>query len=611
MHTMIPSWLPVLLGMLLLSLGGISTDARAQDQQAEDDEPSEQPALPTIAPREIEIRGELEISLPSIERQPLTGFNPPPRIPPATMAHKPYVGDYGQTNVALGPDVPESPGPQAALQQPAPPLNGELAAGGGRYFSRHATATVTAPLSRYEAVSFDGKYRGSNGHDPYENGPSSVETAFDTFEGKVYLQSRRDRFGLDVGVGGFYDTYNVYAGVPAFDTSGPTIVRPDREGQNVNVTAGLETYGRVATELDLGYHNTQYTTEASLDNSNEDFVPFGGTTNEQRATASGALHLPLQWPATVSAAFEHATVDQPTNVDDATITGVDAGASVELFNTPTLTVEGGAKLLTFSAQYPTTSDPQIESGVLGIVAEDTSPTYVTPTATLNWYPQDGLSAYVKNTPHLSGNSLADLFQENPYLVNYPLVEPTVVTTDLEGGLNLYRGDVRIAGRAGYRHAPNYPIFVPSGSDIFESGFFRVGYTSARIIHGGVDVSYRHASGFEATVGATVRNGQFTATDTALPYFAPFTANGMVSYAFPEQQGFIQLTTNFQSARYLDANEQEKIDPYWDLDLEVAYDITPLLGLTFSVENISTGTLERWNRYPQPPLTLGTGLRVRW
>lgn len=603
MHTMIRSWLPVLFGMLLLSLGTPSMEAHAQEQQAEDDEPSEQPALPTIAPREIEIRGELEIALPSIERQPLSGFNPPPRVPEPSTDRRPYIGAYGPSNVALGPDLPDMPGPQAALQQPAPPLNGELSAGGGRYFSRHATAMVTAPISRYEAVSFDGHYRGSNGHEPYDEPSSTAETAFDTFDGQVYLQSRRDRFGLDLGVGGFFDTYTAYGAQldPGVDFAGSPDLSPDREGQNIALTVGLDTYGRVATELNAGYHNTQYATTV--------FDEIESA--EQRFTVDGTLHLPLQWPTTVSAALEHATVDRPENATDATVTGVDAGAAVELFTTPTLTLEGGAKVLAFSAQYPTPSNPQIESGVLGIVAEDASPTYVTPTAALHWYPQDGLSAYVKNTPHLSGNGLADLFQENPYLVRHPLVEPTVVTTNLESGVTLYRGDVRLAGRAGYRHAPNYPIFVPDRFTVFNRGFFAVGYTSARILHGGVDLSYRHGSGFEATVGATVRNGQFTATDTALPYFAPVTAEGMVSYAFPGQKGYIQLTTDFQSARYLDASEQEQIDPFWNLDLRIAYDITPLLGLTFSVENISTGTLERWNRYPQAPLTLGTGLRVRW
>ncbi len=599
-------WLPVLVGILLLLMSGVSMEARAQDQQDENEDASAQPALPTIAPREIEIRGELEISLPSIERQPLTGFNPPPRIPPATVAHQPFVGDYEPARVALGPDVPETPGPQAALQQPAPPVDGELAAGGGRYFSRHASAMITAPLSRYEALSFDGTYRGSNGHEPFEENaftPIDPETAFDTFEGRAYLQSRRNRFGLDASVGGFYDTYSAYGTLvdPGVDFVRAPDLTPDREGQGLNVAAGVQTYGRTAAALNAGYHTTQYTTTIFEDTESA----------EQRVTVGGQLALPLVWPATLTAALERATVDRPGTAEEATITGVDAGASVEIYSTPTLTLEGGTNVLAFAADYPGRSDPQIESGVLGIVAEDSSPTYIAPTASLNWYPQPGVAAYARNTPHLKGNALADLFQENPYVVNHPLVEPTVMTTNLEAGLNLYRGDVRVAGHAGYKRAPNYPIFIGDQASIFESGFFRVGYASARIFSGGVDVSYRTGSGLEATVGAALRNGQFTSTDNALPYFAPFTANGMVSYAFPNQRGYIQLTTSLLSARYIDPNEQTKIDPYWDLDLEVAYDITPLLGITFSVENISTGTLERWARYPQAPLTLGTGLRVRW
>ncbi|MEX1055354.1 MAG: hypothetical protein WED81_04960, partial [Rhodothermales bacterium] len=45
------------------------------------DDPN-RPVLPDIAPRVVEIRGQLEISLPSLQRQPLMGFNPPPPVAP-------------------------------------------------------------------------------------------------------------------------------------------------------------------------------------------------------------------------------------------------------------------------------------------------------------------------------------------------------------------------------------------------------------------------------------------------------------------------------------------------------------------------------------------------
>src|SRR5690625_5734953 len=60
--------------------------AVAQDQE-------EAPALPDIAPRTVEIRGQLEINFPALERQPLVGFNPPPRIIDLTN-RLPYMEPY-------------------------------------------------------------------------------------------------------------------------------------------------------------------------------------------------------------------------------------------------------------------------------------------------------------------------------------------------------------------------------------------------------------------------------------------------------------------------------------------------------------------------------------
>ncbi|MDA0379276.1 MAG: hypothetical protein O2899_07270, partial [Bacteroidetes bacterium] len=34
--------------------------------------------LPDLAPREVEITGDLTISFPTLRRQPIVGFNPPP-----------------------------------------------------------------------------------------------------------------------------------------------------------------------------------------------------------------------------------------------------------------------------------------------------------------------------------------------------------------------------------------------------------------------------------------------------------------------------------------------------------------------------------------------------
>src|SRR5690554_4547478 len=68
--------------------------------------------LPDLTPREFEIQGELQISLPDLQRQPLRGFAPPPRTYVVPADRQPYVAPYAQRVEDL---------PAVALPQPAPP----------------------------------------------------------------------------------------------------------------------------------------------------------------------------------------------------------------------------------------------------------------------------------------------------------------------------------------------------------------------------------------------------------------------------------------------------------------------------------------------------------
>lgn len=110
--------------------------------------------LPDIAPREVEIRGRLEIAFPSLRRQPLVGFNPPPRIPTLPVDRLPYIGDYKQQTSDLpGTPLRRPEAPPALSGAAYPPANGEVATWIGRYFSRGARLAVEAPVADVGLVS--------------------------------------------------------------------------------------------------------------------------------------------------------------------------------------------------------------------------------------------------------------------------------------------------------------------------------------------------------------------------------------------------------------------------------------------------------------------------
>src|SRR5690606_41605007 len=85
---------------LLLALAPLAATAQPDDER-----------LPDLTPSVFEIQGELEIDLPQLERQPLSGFGPPPRTyvvpaqrPPATPPYSPPL--------VRPPTLPLAPPPQ-------------------------------------------------------------------------------------------------------------------------------------------------------------------------------------------------------------------------------------------------------------------------------------------------------------------------------------------------------------------------------------------------------------------------------------------------------------------------------------------------------------------
>ena len=71
--------------------------------------------LPDLAPREVEITGDLTIAFPTLRRQPIVGFNPPPRVPDIDSNRRPFTEAYGQASADLPPSPLQAPEPPSVL----------------------------------------------------------------------------------------------------------------------------------------------------------------------------------------------------------------------------------------------------------------------------------------------------------------------------------------------------------------------------------------------------------------------------------------------------------------------------------------------------------------
>ena len=161
--------------------------------------------LPDLTPRAFEIRGDLQISLPNLERQPLRGFAPPPRTYVVPADRRTFVAPYRQDLDGLPLDPLAEPAPpQVATLNP---LTGRIDAGFGRYSSRLGRLT----LSR-SGFGLDAAYSG------FSDGPSDFDAASDAFDGRLAYTSRGPtRLGFDLG--GAYRDYTFLDMDPLADPS--------------------------------------------------------------------------------------------------------------------------------------------------------------------------------------------------------------------------------------------------------------------------------------------------------------------------------------------------------------------------------------------------------
>ncbi|HKL88509.1 MAG TPA: hypothetical protein VJ884_05850, partial [Salinibacter sp.] len=463
----------------------------------EDDDPQEtQQQLPEIAPREIEIRGELQLSFPSLERQPLRGFASPATIPAVPADRTPYADTYKQELDDLPDSLPAPETVSQSVNTPKSPKQGLLEIGGGRYVSRFVKGRVSLPLSSRQRLSIRTDYVGTNGFSPYEG--TDVETPADDLTGTVQFESRHETLTVLADVHGTVDRYTLY-GLPAAaqDTAATA---PDRTAYTGGLGLQLRTHGQVESSVRLGYDRMRYETQLDPTDPGSD-----AAFREGRFSLDGSATIPVAGTEAVLSASASRSAFSGAPSSSSAYT-VDAGGAFQVLNTETFTVRAGGRFLGFeSPAFPSLNASSTASATF-IAPEVRAALSVTPSLTL----------HAENTPGLSGSSLSTLYTENPYAQHAPSPRPTLYTTNAEAGLSLSLGPVRLQSSGGYRYAPSYRFFTAPSSPTRVG--FRTGYGSARILHGGAELALLGIQGMEATAGISVRDGTLVGDDDAIPYF---------------------------------------------------------------------------------------------
>lgn len=576
--------LPVVLAVLVATL--------VPPQPSSAQEPDTTATLPTIAPREVEIRGELEIAFPSLERQPLIGFNPPPRVPEFPADREPYTGDYDEARVDL---------PERALQRPEPPssrslstyppIRGEIEALGGRYADRRVYGRTHIPVAPRTSLQADLDYHGTNGHAPFEERALS-----DAVQATVGIRTTRSQLAAGGSLDGFFESYRLYGALRSASSSLFPEEHPEREGRHLGGTVWLRTAGGtpVTARGRLRAATTHVETRhlyAGID------IP---ALDERRLAFDGSIALPVStYELSLDASVAGAGLEGDGYTGSTYVANSGAGLH---FTYDEYTVSLGARILAFSD-----ASGQLTPG-------QTKYVYLSPDVRLAWTPRPRLRLYVQNRPGTSTHALADLQSEHPYVVPHPVLRPTIRTVDAEAGATFSVGQVRARARAGGQHVPHLRFFerARTGTPLgYPAGFSTVRYEEARVLHAGADVSVALPQGLHASTGLTVRRATLTEDDVLVPYVAPVSGHAAVSYSFLESRGLVQVQGRYEGSRYVDRSETDSVAPYVNVDVEASYNLNDTFGLVARVDNLVTAHTERWERYPEPPFTVSAGLRLLW
>ena len=532
---------PALLATLAVAL---AVPAAAQGQP----DPVDRSRLPSLTPAVFESRGTVSVELPVVNRQPLSGFGPPPRtyvVPADRQAvTRPFAPDLDRLPALAFAPPPEPAGDDRALRR----FRAE--AGGGAQSGRYGRLDLSG-------VGASGEFFVDADYDGADGGSDRV---------------RFDRLDLRAGGRSFGRGRLRLEGFAALDgyATPAAIVTARRQRRSLGAEAGVEGLGAVPYALTVGFEQSQLSrTNDAEPETNEGRVDATARAslfqNRLRADAAGGL--------AGSGGFGN---DVQYGA---------AGLAVALDRADGARLVLGARALGYSASATAGGgDGQAVGAILDLRL-----------------PLGTNRLFVTNDPHLAVRSLYDLTADNPFVRPDPIVVPDVVPVDFRVGVELRPGPARARGYGLLMYAPTFLAFEQAG------GAFGETYVQATVYGVGGDLTVAAASGTTASLGLELRRGTSDGGDD-IPFFAPVVARAGVQVPVADGRGRVGLSARGESARPADRAGVLDAGAWGVLALDARYDVRGPFSVVLRGERL-VGEAERWPGSPEPPYTVMLGLRL--
>ncbi len=558
---------------------------------------SAQVTLPDLAPQIVEITGDLVISFPSLRRQPLAGFNPPPRVPDITPGRIPFVEAYKQQSRDLPPSPLTAPIPPSmssvALRKAS---TGMIEAGVGRYLTAYLKGTVSVPLNARTTLTARADLGATDGREPFSEF-RHISTAADAQSGGVAIHSASGNIQYGADFGGDRNSYNLFGAISA-DTS-LILSAPDRTISqwlgSAFVTSGSRGGSHLALEAGFGGSSV----DTDLVNANSG-LPDLPSTDESRFFMDASAAIDAQSGRLVGdLAYSRQSIDFSDLGTDVISSG-NGSAGFHFDYSNQISVSASARILGFRA------DGQSESG------GDRDLIYFVPDFRVRYTMAPGIEFSLVNAPEIETRSFADVYRLAPFAQDALAYQPVLTSTHLFGETIISNQKASIRGRVGWKDIQNYRVIENevAGSTPYRLGYGTVSYEGASILYLEAEGMIALVSGTSASFSMVYRSGTLDDTDTDIPYLSPLSLSGFITLDPFGGELLLKGSLRLESPRYRDRAKTEKIDRVFGIGLEAAYFVTENAASVVGVRNLGRKT-EFWDNYELDAGVFYAGVRWRW
>lgn len=534
---------------LLAALAALPLAALAQDH------------LPNLTPTVFEITGELEINLPQLERQPLSGFGPPPRTYVIPAERQAATRPYGINYDGL---------PAFALTTPADP---DFALADGRIL--RAEGGLGTDVARYARFDFanrtlfvDVDYDGlGSTTDVVGNGTPDLFVTFDRLDARGGVRTSGNLSASLTGALNYND----------FSLPGGSVV--DRRtismfGAEAEIGTGVSAPTPAGLSLSVAFTNVD-----------DELNTIPTSNSDTRFEADAFAELLNRLVRIEGGLGSDSFID---GSDETDVFDYNAGLILQGYTAGGAQFKAGARILGYSTS--------LQNG-------NASSTIFAPVASAELPLGASGRLFAFTHPHVEQRGVFDLLEANPF-AEIGFLAPDIHTVDAEAGIELRSGSVGLKVYGGATFSPTRLFFERNAG----TRLFNTYYEKARTIVGGADVSYVTTAGIELSAGGALRNGSLTELDQALPYYASMVGRVGAQVPFASGRGRVGLSAYFEGERPADRFETRMIPGFGTLSVDAAYEFTRGLSLVLRGERL-VGDAERWEGFPQASTTILGGIRL--